>query len=291
MGEGRRPDSGSSSPLSARDEAKLFGPVGLNVEAFRAQVRDLMFPTEQLHAIVRQFTWPLEALQEQIAGMGEPLRQAVAEAMPPNWEGRDVGEVDRFLAMSAETGLNVVWVPRLDILEQLAAAEGEAERNAVLTDRRDDILPDIEACLDEVTHDGVADELHLAKSAVAAVRDGYEAPGQALAASVLSGLVHTTFDFKRLATARERFIRDDPDQVALRMFRVTVILRTFGRALARTDEADPGFNRHASLHALEGQYTGPNAISALLLLAGVIREVDHLLHRQDREVGVGDAAA
>jgi hypothetical protein len=113
--------------------------------------------------------------------------------------------------MSEETGLNVVWVPRLDVIAQLVAAQGETDRNAVLIDRRDDILTDTEACLSEVTHGDVADDVQLARSAVAAVRDGYEAPGRALAASVLSGLVHTAFAFRRFAVARERFIRDDPD--------------------------------------------------------------------------------
>jgi hypothetical protein len=216
------------------------------------------------------------------AAMGESMKQAVRDALPPNWQGRTVGEVDQFLTMSEETGLNTVWVPRLDVIRELLAAEDDQARGAVLNDRRSDILDDVETCLGGVTHDSLVDDVRLARQAVGAVRDGYDAPGQALAASVLSGTVHDLFAFQRFGDARKRFIRDDPDHVGLSMFRIIAILRTFGRAVTKTDEADPGFNRHASLHAHEGQYTSSHAVSALLLLAGVLREADHLLYRQER---------
>jgi hypothetical protein len=234
--------------------------------------------------LTKAVRWPPSAqLLETVRKQGEALKRLATEFFPPNWDGRATGEVDQILAMSQSTGLNTVWVPRLEIIRELLVAPDDAARNAVLVNREDDILEDMDSCLDGVTHTSTTEELRLARDAVSALRDGHPAAAQALAASVLSGLVHTAFAFKRFADARARFTRDDPNEVSMRQFRLTAILHTFGRALAKTDEADPGFNRHASLHAHEGHYIREHAISALLLLVGVLREVDVLLNRRDRE--------
>jgi hypothetical protein len=246
--------------------------------------------SEELRRVVRAaqgIRFPPERLLDVARQHGEAMKRLVDEAFPPNWEGREVGEVDQILELSLRTGLNTVWVPRLDVIRELLNGADDEARDAVLVRRQPEIMEDIDGSLDCVTHESMVEELRLTRAAVASLRDGHAAPAQALAASVLSGIVHTTFAFSKFAEARARFVRDDPNEVALRVFRLTAILHTLARALTKTDEADHGFNRHKSLHAHEGHYTRAHAISALMLLAGVLREVDLQLNRQPRETHTG----
>jgi hypothetical protein len=187
--DNRRPLNPAPNERAAQI-ARSLG-TGFDAEAIARAIGAIVVPSAKIHdQLRRQWTLPAQRFSEQFAAMGKSMQRSVAEALPPNWNGRDVGEIDRILSMSEETGLNTVWIPRLDVIRELLAAEDDDARSAVLTARRGDILDDIATCLEQVTHDSLTQDAQLAKAALAAVRAGYDAPGQALAASVLSGIVH-----------------------------------------------------------------------------------------------------
>lgn len=270
-----------------RKAQQLVGDFRLPSEKIQGLVAEVSLPSEKMQQLVREqlkeLAFPRARLIEAAREAIVRSRQLLETSLPPNWSGMSARDVDRVLAFSDQTGVNTVWVPRLEIINELTAADSADAVERVLTARARDILADIDACIDGVTHRSMTEGLRLTREAVAAARDGHYVAAQALAGSVLTSLVHTTLGFERFKDARARFMRDDPDHVGLSVFRLTVTLRTLGRALTPTWEADPGFNRHASLHAHSGHYTPIHSLSALMLLAGVLREVDHQLNRQDRE--------
>jgi hypothetical protein len=149
----------------------------------------------------------------------------------------------------------------------------------------------LEACLAEVTHSDLSDDVGLRKKALRAQRNGHPEAAHALTASVLSGLVHEEFGFERFSQARERWTSDDPSEVELSVARLAALLQVFGRALHQTDHATgPGFNRHATAHGHPTHYTQANAIAAHMLLVGLLRELDFWFKREDEEREERDAA-
>jgi hypothetical protein len=208
------------------------------------------------------------------------FKEQLQRALPPNWLGMSHAEMDEAIAFSEATGVNLVWLPRRTIIDELVEA-GPDDAIEILVQRQEEILVDIRHVLGEVTHGDSADWLRLAECAVEVAEEGQLEAAQALATNILSGIVEHVFAM-RLRDAREEFRRDDPDHVALRVFRMTVLLRVFGRALITTDQAGPGFNRHASTHLFVESYTPANAIAALMLLAGVVRELDVLYRRHEQ---------
>jgi hypothetical protein len=226
---------------------------------------------------------PIQEVMLGIERAAEVARQALRRSFPENWDDLDFEQCKPALALGLEHGVNVVWTPRAEIIRELVAAVDDEARARILVEREADILDDIESVLVDVTHSGLGHLPALARKAVNAHRGGHREAGHALAGAVLSGVVHENFGFHHFAEARARFQRDHPMHVEMSLLRITAVLYTFGRALQPTDVAPPGFNRHASLHALAGQYTPANAVAAMLLLAGVLRELHFWLTAQDQE--------
>jgi hypothetical protein len=270
--------------------------------------RQSMLPDEQIRRLARQATLPTERIADQLARLtpklpdmeqlnrvvaqaAEAAQRALKAAFPPNWHELTWEEMRSALGFGAESGINVVWAPRAQIVGELLTAADHETREQILVDREYEILEDLDRCLDLATHPSVEPEVLYAREAIASQRDGGPAAAQALSASVLSALVHDEFQFERFADAREKFTSEDPDDVDLQLARMTMLKQTFGRALHHTDHAPgPGFNRHATLHAHDGAFTRPNALAALLLLVGVVRELDVWFKRDDEQNEQREAA-
>jgi hypothetical protein len=213
----------------------------------------------------------------------DAIAAAWKEAMPANWHGFEVGDVTAAIDTATASGINLVWVPRADIVRAVCAAEHDADREAVLVDHRSEIVGDLDDVIAQVTLPSLGHLSRMARQAIAACRDGHFAAAQSHAAAALSGVVHDVFGHKRFSDARAAFSKDDPDDVALSTLRLCVLRQVFARALEHTNYAEPGFNRNASLHgAFPDQHTDANALAALLLLVGVLREVQAFLEAQEQ---------
>lgn len=276
-----------------------FQPVALDPRHYRLRSQ----PPDLWRKLSEAFRPALQAseearrrLRESLAGLPDPAimleglqrtaetaRRRLLAHFPDNWEGLESHQLIAATRLGSQSGINVLWVPRVEVIRQLLAVE-DRERDSVLVAAEVDIFDDFAAQLREVAHPGLDHVPKLAAEAIAAHRDGHHAPAQALAAAALSRVVHANFGYKRFADARIRFERDDPlHGVELPLFRISALMQTFGRALHHTDHAAPGFNRHASTHAIaEDQYTEANSIAAMLLLVGLLRELDYLFEQEDR---------
>jgi hypothetical protein len=288
------PDPGDETPdpftelfdLRARI-LKVIGPTSRTADALAAQLqRSIKIDPGVLAAIGRVKIDPgvlasIQRIKVVSADLAERMRRAWLEALPPNWRGMSTDDVKACVDMAMESGLNVVWVPRREIVGALLGAEDDAAREAVLIDRTGDVLDDLAATLAEVTHPDLSDFRAAAAQAIDACRGGHFAAAQSHAAAALSGVVHRQFGETKFSKARERFERDHPDNVELRLLRMTTLLHVFARALTHTDYAQPGFNRHATLHGWAYQHTHANAVAALLLLVGLLRELHEWFEREE----------
>jgi hypothetical protein len=210
----------------------------------------------------------LEAVRRAVQGLEGDL----LSALPENWRDIDFDELERAVMLAMEDGLALVWVPRGEIVRAMIDAPSRGEREAILLARESEILDDVDGALNRVQGDRLVHPRDLARAAAAAHRDGHHAAAQTLAAAALSALVHG-FGFQRFAQAREEWERDHPMEVDLFDVRITTLLQAFARALHHTDYARPGFNRHATQHGHVGQFTTQHALTAHLLLGGLLREL------------------
>jgi hypothetical protein len=258
-------------------------------EAFRPAIELSAEVREALDRAVAPIINQLPDWLEQASRWGEQARRAILASYPPNWLHFDIGEVGEAIDLMLEHGLNVAWVPRVSIVRELVSAGDVAARDAVLIQREVEILDDVEASLSETTAEDLAGSVDALREAVECCRDGRHRASQALATVTLGTVVHDTLGEVKFADARRRFEALDPEEVPFIEARGAALLRCIARALQRTDVAGPGFNRHAAAHRLSAdQYTQPNAIASLLLVAGLLREVDVLVSRKDERLEADD---
>jgi hypothetical protein len=239
----------------------------------RAAVERMAAFSEQLNQTLAPITSKLPEWLEQASGWGEALRERLIEAYPPNWRDLTFEEVEETVGLMLDHGLSLAWVPREAVVRELLTAPDVAARDAVLVAREVEIVEDVEASLVAVELPELSPPVDALREAVATFRSGHHRASQALVAVTLGTLIHDTFGEAKFADARRRFEALDPDEVPFDEARTAAVLRCIARSLQNTDVAGPGFNRHAAAHRLSAdQYTRPNAIASLMLVAALLRE-------------------
>lgn len=216
----------------------------------------------------------------------EPLRAALAgftelweEARSPNWPD-DIEAIEPIMELMRETGYCLVWAPRTEIITALMDAE-PADRSNVLLRRREDILDDLDAVLADVDEPSLQHVRESAVEAIASFRDGHHRSAQALAAVILTDIIHANLG-KRTSKALTLFEEQEPEEATIREHRLRTIFMVARGALATwwplgKAPVPTDFNRHASLHRMTPeQYTEHNAVAGLMLVVPFLREVDAL---------------
>jgi hypothetical protein len=111
------------------------------------------------------------------------LRIALEMTRPSNWWGTGV-DPEVLFAIAREDGIPVAWIPRQEVITELAAAADNFQRREVLRDRQPEIIDDCLQALTECHDPGLANLVALARAAVAAHQDGHHEAAMALAVSV-----------------------------------------------------------------------------------------------------------
>ena len=88
--------------------------------------------------------------------LAELAREAIAEALAPNWRDLDREQMEAAEKLAMDKGVCVVWVPRHSTLVELLAVRNDDELTDVLLANADQILDDIAECLNEVTDPALA---------------------------------------------------------------------------------------------------------------------------------------
>lgn len=189
-----------------------------------------------------------------------------------------------------ETGICLVWVPRPELIRKLIDSDGDAERESVLIGHEAEVLEDVGAALALATHTELGASPAVAREALGAYEAGCRRASQTLSGSLLTAVLDENFGQRNFADARTRFQRDHPDYVGMSVFRLAAVQQSIANAITPTRENPPGFNRHATAHSIATtQFTDANALTALMLLAGVLRELHEAYLSLDRqEQGEGE---
>jgi hypothetical protein len=207
------------------------------------------------------------------------------QLLPVNWQTLRIGQLQAAQRLMEETGICLVWVPRAEVIQALLSCANKPEREQALLKHAEEILADIDAILAAASHPQIRELKESGAEAVAAFRSGYERASQALSAAVVSAILEDHYGFEGFGHAREAFEAERPTDVGVWSSRRVSIQVALHRAILRSDQMPPdgGFNRHLTAHSVDGeQYSRPNTLSALLLAAGSLRELQEMYRIGER---------
>ena len=230
----------------------------------------------------------LETLSRNWATQWAPALEAVRGAwkrvMPANWSELSTDEVMAVIDRVRTTGVCLVWVPRESILRDVLAADASAT-TSVLVENSGDVLDDVVACLDAIEGTELGDESNATRQAINAFRDGHPEAAQALASSAFTSAAHVAFATSRTRKIRAEMAEEDPAEAGFSQIRIRTIYAAGASAFDgfRPDTASPRhfrFNRHNTAHRItREQFTHGNALTAIMLCAGLMRELDYWYRR------------
>lgn len=220
----------------------------------------------------------VRGVQEQI---GESFK-AFELALPANWRELSSQEMDDVVDLMKTEGLNLAWAPRPEILHQLIAADGHEARCEILLEYREEIAADVEQVLGDVKRNDLEAIIAAVFEAIGTYRDGHPAPAQTYASAVLGEILHSALGYEAFGEAKREFRNKDPlHDVGYAVFPFYAVGHALARTLDRFKDAGEGFNRNLTQHRIGTPHTEPNLLMVLLLLAGLLREVERLLNRHD----------
>lgn len=220
----------------------------------------------------------LRGFQEQI---GERL-EALKLTLPANWRELTSQEIKDVVDLMKTEGLNLAWAPRPEVLRQLIAVDGHEARCEMLLEHREEIIADVEQVLGDVKRNDLEAIAAAVFEAIQTYRDGHPAPAQTYASAVLGEILHSALGYEAFGEAKKEFREKDPlHDVGYVVFPFYAVGHALARTLDRFKDAGEGFNRNLTQHRIGTPHTEPNLLMVLLLLAGLLREVERLLNRHD----------
>ncbi|MGW4815180.1 hypothetical protein ACWEPB_26545 [Kitasatospora cineracea] len=115
--------------------------------------------------------------------------ELVKDWLPDNLADLDEEQLESLRRLAQEDGACLAWAPRTQIVAALLALPTAAARQQYLIDHRLEVVEDVEANLEKVDHPDLLDLRDLTLKAAACLRDGHDAPAQALLGNVLDTLM------------------------------------------------------------------------------------------------------
>jgi hypothetical protein len=206
---------------------------------------------------------------------------------PPNWpEEWDMSDEDYEIMNTIlnEDGIPLMWVPRGEIVRSLFGATNRSERIAVLLGRRDDIVVDCRAVVDNLAASGR--DTTLALEALAAFAGGFHVAAQALAVNVLD---HAVVPFVGKHKEVPAKVRIDVLEEGIGLLRLNASLAPLGPAWTPWTPgvgsgAPSDLSRHVTVHGGDpSHYTEVNSLLAQMLMVSVLRGFADWAGRDNRE--------
>lgn len=230
----------------------------------------------------------LAPLFEQLRGIDwdEVLRR---RNLPDNWSRSTEARLGALVAMVSQEGIPVAWVPRADVLEALLDAAPGDERSALLIARRDEILEDCAAWVDDLEDDFLASVLPVAREVLDACRSGHWRVAAISAVTVVHNVVealHWASDHQRVAKHHRLTVNTPQPKLLEQATRGPLVLFYEDWNPKSPQPRPTHVTRHVVSHHLDAdQVTERNCIVAVMLMSSLLVTVYQL------ELGAGERAA
>ncbi|MFI8085804.1 hypothetical protein ACIF6L_34070 [Kitasatospora sp. NPDC086009] len=223
------------------------------------------------------------------------VRKLIKDWLPDNLTGLDAKQWTWLLRVAAKDGICLAWAPRAEIVDALLALPSTEARRQYLADHRLEMVEDVEASLEEVDHPELLDLRTLTLQAAACIRDGHDAPAQALLGNVLDTLMATHGRAWLRSYFPQGTFPADPNTGShkviigvlgaytgssqLRRLSAILLVTAMKNVFLNGVNRQHTFNRHLSAHkASTHTYRSEFAFAALLNTQALLRLVDRYLY-------------
>ncbi|MFD5661501.1 hypothetical protein [Streptomyces hirsutus] len=224
----------------------------------------------------------------------DTLRGLLREWLPDNLRDVDAKMWIWLLRISPKDGTCLAWAPRAEIVAELLTLRRSEDRQRCLMEHRLKVVEDVEASLKEVDHPDLLELRQLTLQAAACIRDGHDAPAQALLANILDTVMrahgHTwlrsyfpqatfpphpnTGSHKMITGAHGTY----SGSAQLRMLGPYLLVNAMKNVFSGVDRQHT-LNRHLGAHnASADSYRSEFAFAALLNAQALLRLVDRYLY-------------
>ncbi|MGW1046966.1 hypothetical protein [Streptomyces sp. NPDC002547] len=287
--------AGRSSPIyqAALDLQRQHQAIAAPVLALQSDLSDLYDWHRHIANVVARVALPRTLLDQ--------LAAAAALFLPANLNGLDTKDLYAILEMSEDDGMSLAWAPRTEIVKTLLPLGTRQERYALLAESRDDVLDDVEASLQLVTHHELTGMVTILGAATRTARAGFSEGAQALAGNVLE----TAMKKHGNAWIRRSFPQaayppkgghhgtiggalgnaDDWGDLTLLQFKHYLVLAGMRNAFGPGATQDT-FNRHLGAHqASPDTYRPEFTLPTILLVHALLHALDQDLERPDEGDG------
>lgn len=276
---------------AALDAQRRYQAIAVPVLALQSDLSDIYDWHSRIDDVVRSVSLPRTLLDQ--------LAAAAALFLPANLSGLDTEDLYTILDLGEDDGLSLAWAPRTEIVKALLPLSNRAERYALLAERRDDVLDDVDASLQIVTHPELTGMVTILSAATRTARADFSEGAQALAGNVLE----TAMKRHGNAWIRRTFpqvsyppkaghhgtigsVLDDADDwgdLTLLQFKHYLVLAGMRNAFGPGASQDT-FNRHLGAHqASPDAYRPEFVLPAILLAHALLRALNQNLEHPDDE--------
>lgn len=269
------PDNDPTRALRALGESLLETQQSIS----QAFTRATLPSTQWVEQLREQIATNQKALIEPALRAAKTARELLRHALPVNWQELEPQDLRDVITLAELGVVALVWVPRLEITSQLAAAADQAQREQILISNREQILADVETALADSTaneipqQDEARDQAQEAHRAAVA---GLDRAAQTLFAAALGHVLEGSLGFPRPGLAFKKFKETDLDEAGISELRLACLQIATVNALTDTDQRPDGFNRHGTQHGSPAFFSEASMLGAALLVAGWIRELSWL---------------
>ncbi|MGP4091022.1 hypothetical protein [Streptomyces sp. KR55] len=274
----------------ALDAQRQYRAIAAPALALQSDLRDIYDWHSRINDVVRSVSLPRTLLDQ--------LAATAALFLPANLNGLNTEDLYTILEMGEDDGLSLAWAPRTETVKALLPLGTRKERYVLLADRRDDVLDDVDASLQIVTHPELTDMVTILSAATRTARTGFSEGAQALAGNVLE----TAMKRHGNAWIRRSFPQatytkgghhgtigsalddgDDWGDLTLLQVKHYLVLAGMRNAFGPGDTQDT-FNRHLGAHeASPDTYRPEFVLPAILLAHALLRALNQDLEHPDDE--------
>lgn len=215
----------------------------------------------------------LEPLLEHIRSLDwDEIRRR--RALPDNWSKTAEERLEVLIEMVSVEGIPAAWVPRADVLEELLDVSPGDERSAILIARRESILEDCAAWIDDLEDDFLAPFLPVAREVLAACQNGHWRVAAIAAVTVTHNVVealHWVSDRQRVAKYH-RVTTSTPRAELMEQATRAPLVRFYDDWNPNSPQPRPTHvTRHVVSHHLDAdQVTERNCVVAVMLMSSLL---------------------
>ncbi|MFE5702191.1 hypothetical protein [Rhodococcus koreensis] len=241
---------------------------------------------------IPDITLGFQEIAKQVTPGLEAMRRALRRRYPQNWPDdlRPFSDESTIRLIVQDEGIPLAYIPRPEIVSAVVEAENRKRRIDVLLGRREDIIDDCLAVLDdEALHRKVEAQVPLMRDALYALRDGHTSAAQALAIVVCDTLICTHIADSHTAAKRQAGVVLDDLELVFRAdyLRIALAIAPVVGLLTSWTPKSPypapsELSRHVTIHQATPDHLRPdNALIAVMMGTSLLLAFSELAEWRD----------